>query len=143
LKKEYLRRLRLVLATELSAKNKIQAIGALAVPVLRYSCGIINWHQEELRKLGRETRTVLTIHGQHHPKADVDLVYVSRKYGGGRLMQLQAAYVIEITKLMEYVHSTEDPLVQKVLDRTKTTLNQPWYTQSEASGPNCRKEQDK
>ena len=31
LKKEYLRRLRLVLGTELSAKNKIQAIGSLAV----------------------------------------------------------------------------------------------------------------
>ena len=35
LKKEYLRRLRLVLNTELGAKNKIQAIGSLAVPVLR------------------------------------------------------------------------------------------------------------
>ena len=35
LKKEYLRRLRLVLGTELSAKNKIKAIGSLAVPVLR------------------------------------------------------------------------------------------------------------
>jgi hypothetical protein len=35
LKKEYLMRLRLVLGTELSAKNKIQAIGSLAVPVLR------------------------------------------------------------------------------------------------------------
>jgi len=35
LKKEYLRRLRLILSTELSAKNKIQAIGSLAVPVLR------------------------------------------------------------------------------------------------------------
>jgi hypothetical protein len=31
LKKEYLRRLRLVLGTELSAENKIQAIGSLAV----------------------------------------------------------------------------------------------------------------
>jgi len=37
LKKKYLRSLRLVLGTELSAKNKIQAIGPLAVPVLRYS----------------------------------------------------------------------------------------------------------
>ena len=35
LKKENLRRLRLVLGTELSAKNKIKAIGSLAVPVLR------------------------------------------------------------------------------------------------------------
>jgi hypothetical protein len=35
LKKEYLRRLRLVLGTELSVKNKIPAIGSLAVPVLK------------------------------------------------------------------------------------------------------------
>jgi hypothetical protein len=79
LKKEHLRRLRLVLHTELSAKNKIEATGALAVPVLRYSFGIINWHEEELRKLDRKTRKLLTIHGQRHPKADVDHLYVSRK----------------------------------------------------------------
>ena len=35
LKKKFFRRLRLVLGTELSAKNKIQSIGSLAVPVLR------------------------------------------------------------------------------------------------------------
>jgi len=29
-----------------SEKNKIQAIGSLTVPVLRYSFGIINWHQK-------------------------------------------------------------------------------------------------
>jgi hypothetical protein len=35
LKKEYVRRLRLILNTELRAKNKMQATGSLAVPVLR------------------------------------------------------------------------------------------------------------
>jgi hypothetical protein len=114
LKKEYLRRLRSVLDTDLSAKNKIQAIGALAVPVLRYSFGIINWHQEELRKLDRKARKLLTIHGQHHPKADVDSLYVSRKYRGRVLMQLEETCIIEITKLMEYVGSTGDPLIQIV-----------------------------
>jgi len=68
LKKEYLRRSRLVLGTELSAKNKIQATGSLAVPVLRYIFGIVNWNQEELQKLDRKTRKLLTIYGQHHPK---------------------------------------------------------------------------
>ena len=87
LKKEYLRRLRLVLGTELSAKNKILAIGSMAVPVLRYSFGIVNWHKEELQKLDRKTRKLLTIHGQHHPKADVDRLYVPRKQGGRGLMQ--------------------------------------------------------
>ena len=45
-----------VLGSELSAKNKIQATGSLAVPVLRYSFGIVNWHQKELQKLDRKTR---------------------------------------------------------------------------------------
>jgi len=72
LKKEYLRELRLVFVTELSAKNKIQAIGSLAVPVLIYSFGIIKWHQEELQNLDQKTRKLLTIRGQHHPKADID-----------------------------------------------------------------------
>jgi len=88
LKKEYLR-LRLVLGTELSAKYKIQAIRSLAVPVLRYSFGIINWHQE-LQKLDWKTRKLLTIHGQHHPKTE-----------GRGLMQLEAAHAVEITKLVE------------------------------------------
>jgi len=121
LKKEYLRRLRLVLSTELSTKNKIQAIGSLAVPVLRYSFGIINWHQEELQKLDRKTRKLLTIHGQHHPKADVDRLYVPRKQGGRGLMQLDVVHAVEIIKLVEYVDRKEDPLIQVVRTHQQNT----------------------
>ena len=64
------------MGTELNAKNKIQAIGLLAVPVFRYSFGIVNWYQEELQKLDWKTKKLLAIHGQHHPKADVDRLYV-------------------------------------------------------------------
>ena len=46
---------------------------------------------------------LLTIHGQHHQKADVDHLYVPRKQGGKGLMQLGAAHAVEITKLVEYV----------------------------------------
>jgi len=56
LKLEY-RRLRMILKSELNARNKITAIGTLAVPVLRYSFGVINpsvWsieHCSSTRKL--------------------------------------------------------------------------------------------
>jgi len=50
LKKEYNRRLRMILKSELNARNKITAIGALVVPVLRYSFGIINWRTEDIKK---------------------------------------------------------------------------------------------
>jgi hypothetical protein len=61
LKKEYTRRLRMILESGLDAKNKITAIGALAVPVLRYSFGIINWRLEEIRNIDKKTRQILTI----------------------------------------------------------------------------------
>jgi hypothetical protein len=80
--KEYVRRLRLILSTELSAKNKMHATGSLAVPVPRYSFGIIDWHQEEIQKLDRKTRKMLTIHRQHHPRADNDRLYFPRKEEG-------------------------------------------------------------
>jgi hypothetical protein len=83
----------------------------LAVPVLRHSFGIINWHQEKLQKLDRKTRKLLTIQGQHHSKADVDRLYVPIKQGGRGLMQLEAAHGVEITKLVEYVNRKEDPLI--------------------------------
>jgi hypothetical protein len=51
LKQEYNRRLGMILKYELNARSKITAIGALAVPVLRYSFGIINWRIEEINKL--------------------------------------------------------------------------------------------
>ena len=40
----------MILESELNARNKITAIGALAVLVLRYSFGIINWRIEEIKK---------------------------------------------------------------------------------------------
>jgi hypothetical protein len=92
---------------------KMQVTGALAVPVLRHSIGIINWHQE-LRTLARKTSKLLTIHGHHYPKAELDRLYVPRKQGGRGLMRLEEAYIITITKLMEYVDSTEDRLIQIV-----------------------------
>jgi ABC-type uncharacterized transport system permease subunit len=72
LKKESLKRLKLVLDTKLSPNNKQQGTGMLAVTVLIYIFGNIKWHQEEGRKLFRKTRKLLSIHGQHRLEADID-----------------------------------------------------------------------
>jgi recombinational DNA repair protein RecT len=70
LKQEYNRRLRMILKSELNARNKITAIGALAVPVLRYSFDIIYWRIEKIKKVDKKTRKILTMYKVHHPKAD-------------------------------------------------------------------------
>jgi hypothetical protein len=116
----------LILNTDLSAKNKMHATGSLAVPVLRYSFGIINWHQEEIQTLDTKTRKMPTIHRQNHPRADTDRLYVPRKDGGRGLMQIEGAYTAEIIKLEECVEHTEDPLMQIMTHQhnTNSTLCQ-------------------
>jgi hypothetical protein len=47
-------------------------------------------------------------------KADVDRLYVPRKQGGRGLMQLEEAYTVKLTKLVECVDSKEDPPIQTV-----------------------------
>jgi hypothetical protein len=39
----------MTLKAELNAQNNITAIGALAIPVLRYSFATINWRLEEIK----------------------------------------------------------------------------------------------
>ena len=57
IQKEYKRRISLVLKSELNARNKIAAINKLAVPVVSYSYGEINWKLDEIQDLDRITRS--------------------------------------------------------------------------------------
>jgi hypothetical protein len=57
---------------------------------------------------------MLTIHGEHHPKADIDRLYVHTKEGGRGLMQVEGAYIAETLYLVEYVENKEDPVTQIV-----------------------------
>ena len=62
IRKEYKRRIKLVLKSELNARNKIAAINTLAVPViLLYSYGIIDWKLDEVHDLDRMTRKQLCL----------------------------------------------------------------------------------
>ena len=48
IRKEYKRRIKLVLKSELNARNKIATINTLAVPVILYSYGAIDWKLDEI-----------------------------------------------------------------------------------------------
>jgi len=126
----------------------------LAVPVLRYSFGISISHREELQKLDRKMRKLLTIHGQHHPKADVDRLYVQRKQGEKGRVQIEAAYAVEITKRLEELDSKEDPLIQivrmqqhylnsTVLQTAKTTQDRSTERSKTNKGKHSKKEKRK
>jgi len=117
LKKKYLRRLRLVLGTELSAKNKFKQLDRWQYQyldtVLELLTGTKNTRSEN-KEINNHSWTA-------SPNADVGRLYVPRKQGGRGLMQLEAAHAVEITKLVEYVDRKEDPLIQVVRTHQHST----------------------
>ena len=117
----------MLLKSELKARNKITAIGALAVPVLRYSFGIVNWRIDEIKQTDRKTRKMLTMYKMHHPKADIDRLYEKRKEGGRGLVQVEAAYKAEIINIAEYLNMKykEEQFVNivKVHESTQPNMN--------------------
>jgi len=96
-------------------------IGALAVPVF----GIINWRTEETQTIDRKTIKMLTMYKMHHPKADIDRLYVKRKEGGRRLVQIEAVYKAEIINIAEYLNTyyKEDQFLNIVKSHESTQTN--------------------
>jgi len=92
---------------------------------LRYSFGIINWRTEEIKKIYRKTRKMLTVYKMHHPKADIDRLYVKRKEGGRELEQTEATYKAEIINIAEYLNTNykEDKFVNIVKSHESTQPN--------------------
>eukprot|EP00794_Sanderia_malayensis_P013027 gene13027-14365_t len=118
--KEYYRRVRLVLKTELNSKNRIEAVNTLAVPVVQYSYNIINWNLPDLQRMDRKTRKLLNANKMLHPKSDVDRLYLPRKEGGRGLIQLELTYKTSTVGMKHYLHFSNDWMLQLVLQHEST-----------------------
>ena len=57
--REYKRRIRLILISKLNGKNKIKVINNLAVAIMRYGAGVLEWRVDELKELYRNTRKLI------------------------------------------------------------------------------------
>ena len=99
----------------MNVANRFEAISTLTVPVVTYSFNIINWKISEIKRLDRKTRKLLTIRRMHHPKADVNRMYLPRRIGGRGLTKLETAYKSTTIEMETYLRNTDDALLQLVL----------------------------
>ena len=93
---------------------RVEAINTLALPVVTYSFNVINWKLSEIKKLDTKTRKLLTLGKMHHPKADVDRLYLPRAKGGKGLTQVELTYKTTTIGRASYLTSTNDPLLHLV-----------------------------
>ena len=109
--KEYVRRLRTILKSKINGGNIISAINARGASIIRYGAGIIGWTKAELQALDRKTRKMLTIYRAHHPKADIDRMYLRRAEGGRGLIGVEDCVRIEIDSLEKSLQNSTEELL--------------------------------
>jgi thiamine phosphate synthase YjbQ (UPF0047 family) len=60
----------------------------------------------------------------HHPKADIDRLYVKRKEGGRGLVQVEVAYETAMINIAEYLNTTYKADSLYTLSQTMKEHNQ-------------------
>ena len=71
-----------MLKSELNARNKIVAINTLAVPVILYGYGVIDWKLDEIQNLDRMTRKQLCMNWMlsHEGRCRQDIPPMPRRW---------------------------------------------------------------
>ena len=110
-KKEYCRRMRKLLETKLNSGNVFKAINTWEVSVVRYSAVFLDWSRLQLKKIGKRTKTLLTMYNGFHPKSNVDWLYLSRSEGCRELIGVQETVETGILGLRNYVRHSEERLL--------------------------------
>lgn len=121
---EYLKRVKKICKSQLTAKNKVTAINQLAIPVVTYGFGVVNWPQSHLNSLDVKTRKILTLHKVIYRNQCLDRLYMPRNEGGVGLTEINAAFRSTMVSLGQYLLSNSDPLIQIVTKQHEETLPQ-------------------
>ena len=105
--KECFRRVRSILRIILNVRNRIDAINSLALPVVTYSFAIISWSLTKIKKVDTKIRKLLKVHRMHHPKSNVNRLYLYCKKGRG-LVQIELSLKTSIIGMDTYLNDTND-----------------------------------
>ena len=95
----------------LNTKNKLEAINRLAIPVATYSFNVVSWNLDEIKRIDRKIRKLMTLNRMHHPKADVSRIYICRKEKGRGMSNLEMAYKTATIGLNNYFQSSGDSML--------------------------------
>ena len=59
------------------------------VTTVQYSAGITEWTKEEVKKMDRKLRKIITMYGGLHWRSNVEWLYLPRSEGGRGLVSME------------------------------------------------------
>ena len=86
----------------------VRALNTWAVSVVRYTAGILEWNDSELKAMDVKTRKLLTMKGAFHMNSSVDRLYMRRLVGGRRLISADECVKAEELGLSNYVAGSKE-----------------------------------
>ena len=108
IRKKYFFRVKAILKPKLNSRNTVKAINTWALPVVRYSGGIVDWTKEDLENIDRITRKLMTIYKVLHPKACVARLYIPRGMGGKVMQSVEDCTNVKKRTLGKYLKHNEE-----------------------------------
>ena len=84
------------------------------MPVVQHGFNVINWTLQDLRRIDRKIRKLLTRYMMRHPKADKDGLYLSRAEGGRSLIQTDRSYKTTSIGLHKYIQTAKGWIMELV-----------------------------
>ena len=118
---EYFKRVKSICKTQLTTKNKIQAINQLAIPVVTYGFGVIDWPNYKINDIDVRTRKILTLHKVIYRNNCLDRLYLPRSEGGLGLTEVNQSFKSSMVALSQYLHASQDPYI-KIVARQHTDI---------------------
>ena len=103
--KEYIKRIRKIWKSELSARNKVIAHNSIAVPIVTPTFGILDWNKDEVEAIDIKTRKILTTTGNFHRNSSVDRLYMTREDGGRGLNSVYDVFITRLISLVDHLKS--------------------------------------
>ena len=103
--KEYIKRIRKIWKSELSARNKVITHNSFAVPILTPTFGILDWNKDEVEAIDIKTRKILTTTGNFHRNSSVDRLYMTREDGGRGLNSVYDVFITRLISLVDHLKS--------------------------------------
>jgi len=92
-----------LLKSALNGQNIISAINMWAMPLMRYSGGVIKWSQVELKQLDIGTRKLLALYKCFNINDDIDTRYVPRFKGSRGLLSVEDTVQHEQLSMQKYL----------------------------------------
>ena len=73
--------------------------------------------------MDQRTRKLMTMHKVLHPRDDVDILYVSRKEGGRRLVSIEDSGDESIQRLEDYIQKHGGGLITVIINDNDNTMD--------------------